>query len=193
MATAGEDVGSGTKRYSEAKLRTIATALELFAERGVRDTSLQMIADALGVTKAAVYHQFPSKSEIVLAVAEIELAKLASWVSEAEASGGTPKARLDLLGQVIDLAIERRGAVSMLQLDPEMVQFLGQHEPFQAVIVRLFAVLLGEESGPTAQAEAAMLSALIGGTVNHPFVLDLTPDQLRDEVIVLAKRLLQIP
>ena len=33
-------------------------------------TSLQMIADAMGVTKAAVYHQFHTKEEIVLAVAE---------------------------------------------------------------------------------------------------------------------------
>ena len=151
-----------------------------------------MIADTLGVTKAAVYHQFPTKSEIVLAVAEIELAKLDTWVTEAEARGGTAHAGFDLLAQVIDLAIERRGAVSALQLDPETVRFLGEHEPFRAVIVRLFAVLLGEESGPTAQVEAAMLSALIGGTVNHPFVVGLTQEQLRDELMVLAQRLLQI-
>lgn len=174
-------------------MRTIETALELFAARGVRDTSLQLIADTLGVTKAAIYHQFPSKSEIVIAVAEIELAKLDSWVGEAEAQGATASARLELLGRVIDLAIERRGAVSMLQLDPDMVQFLGQHEPFQAVIVRLFGVLLGEESGAKAQVEAAMLSALIGGTVSHPLVVGLTEDQLRLELMVLAKRLLQIP
>lgn len=192
MTTTGEDVTFAAKHYSAAKIRTIAVALELFADRGVRDTSLQMIADALGVTKAAIYHQFPSKSEIVIAVAELELAKLDSWVTEAEALGGTTQARLDLLGQVIDLAIERRGAVSMLQIDPDIVQFLGQHEPFQAVIVRLFAVLLGQEAGPKAQVEAAMLSALIGGTVSHPFVLGITQDQLRNELMVLAKRLLQI-
>ena len=35
-----------------------------------------MIADEVGVTKAAVYHQFNTKDEIVLAVAEVELARL---------------------------------------------------------------------------------------------------------------------
>jgi AcrR family transcriptional regulator len=40
-----------------AQGRIIAAALELFARNGVGGTSLQMIADAIGVTKAAVYHQ----------------------------------------------------------------------------------------------------------------------------------------
>ena len=38
-----------------------SAALELFARRGVSGTSLQDIADHLGVTKAAVYYQFRSK------------------------------------------------------------------------------------------------------------------------------------
>ena len=43
-------------------------ALALFADNGVSGTSLQMIADAVGITKAAVYHQFRTKEQIVLAV-----------------------------------------------------------------------------------------------------------------------------
>ncbi len=35
-----------------------------------------MIADAIGVTKAAVYHQFKTKEEIVVAAVEVELARL---------------------------------------------------------------------------------------------------------------------
>ena len=51
-------------------------ALELFAENRVSATSYQMIADALGVTKAAVYHQFKTKNELIIAVTELELARL---------------------------------------------------------------------------------------------------------------------
>ena len=51
-------------------------ALALFAEHGVSGTSLQMIADAVGITKAAVYHQFRTKEQIVLAVTERELGRL---------------------------------------------------------------------------------------------------------------------
>ena len=43
-----------------------------------------MIADEIGVTKAAVYHQYKTKDEIVLAAAESELGRLAAVVEAAE-------------------------------------------------------------------------------------------------------------
>ena len=52
-------------RYSAAQTRIIDATLPLFGDHGVSGTSLQMIADRLGVTKAAVHHQFPTKDEIV--------------------------------------------------------------------------------------------------------------------------------
>ena len=51
-----------------ARARVIDAALALFADHGVNGTSLQMIADHLGVSKASVYYQFHSKDDIVLAV-----------------------------------------------------------------------------------------------------------------------------
>ena len=49
----------------------MTAALELFAEHGVGATSYGMIADRLGVTKGAVYHQFKTKDDIIIAVARI--------------------------------------------------------------------------------------------------------------------------
>ena len=48
-------------------MRTLKAALDLFAEYGVGATSYQMIADAIGVTKGAIYHQFNTKDEIIIA------------------------------------------------------------------------------------------------------------------------------
>src|SRR5215813_12975520 len=84
---------SGTARYSAAQVRIINAALDLFAEHGVGGTSLQMIADEIGVTKAAVYHQFNTKDEIVLAAAEAELARLEAVVRAAEAEPSRTRAR----------------------------------------------------------------------------------------------------
>ena len=70
---------------SAAQTRTIDAALDLFAEHGVNGTSLQMIADAIGVTKAAIYHQFKTKDEIVFAAVEVELVKLETVLDAAEA------------------------------------------------------------------------------------------------------------
>ena len=68
-------------------------ALELFARHGVGGTSLQMIADSLEVTKAAVYHQFHTKEAIVLAVLETHLQPLEkAALADAESAGGTLRA-----------------------------------------------------------------------------------------------------
>ncbi|WKK70346.1 TetR/AcrR family transcriptional regulator [Rathayibacter oskolensis] len=73
-------------KRGESRARLLQTALRLFGERGVNGTSLQTIADELGVTKAAVYHQFASKDEIVLAVVEPAFTRMAELVREADAA-----------------------------------------------------------------------------------------------------------
>ena len=179
--------------YRAAQMRVIAAALDLFAERGVSGTSLQMISDAMGVTKAAVYHQFKSKDEIVLAVAEIELGRLEVAVDVAAAHGCNVRARETLLEQVIDLAVARRRVASLLQSDPVMVRFLAEHEPFRRLMDRLFAVLLGERPTAETQVQAAMLSGAIGGAVVHPLAADLDDDTLRTHLLRLARRLFGLP
>ena len=82
---AARTVSAETVPYRAAQLRIIDAALDLFAEHGVGGTSLQMIADSVGVTKAAVYHQYKTKDGIVLAAAEAELAKLQAVIEAAEA------------------------------------------------------------------------------------------------------------
>ena len=65
--------------YSVPRTRVLDAAWDLFADHGVSGTSLQMIADAVGITKAAVYHQFRTKDHIVIAVTERELGKLTDF------------------------------------------------------------------------------------------------------------------
>lgn len=71
--------------HSAARTRVLDAALDLIATHGVSGTSLQMIADAVGITKAAVYHQFRTKEQIVIAVTERELGRLAPALEAAEA------------------------------------------------------------------------------------------------------------
>jgi AcrR family transcriptional regulator len=70
---------------SAAQQRILDAALSLIADNGVGGTSLQMIADEVGVTKAAVYHQFKTKEEIVIALTERELGRLDDALEAAEA------------------------------------------------------------------------------------------------------------
>ena len=180
----------GSASYTAAQTRTIEAALVLFAEHGVSGTSLQMIADAIGVTKAAIYHQYNTKDEIILAVAQAVLARLEAAVTAAEAERSRFRARQVLVAQMIDLAVERRRMAGFLQRDPVMVRFLENHEPFRRVMIRVNRVLMGGASHPRARVQAATLAAAIGGAVIHPLVLDLDDESLRSQLLKQVRKLL---
>ncbi|MBB2774304.1 UNVERIFIED_ORG: AcrR family transcriptional regulator [Mycolicibacterium obuense] len=180
-------------RRSAAQIRVLDAALDLIAENGVGGTSLQMIADRIGVTKAAVYHQFKTKEEIVIALTERELAGLEDALAAAEAEENRSRAREVLLTRVVDLAINRRRVASVLQFDPVIVRLLAEHEPFQRFIDRLYSAMLGNETGTRARVHAAMLSGVISVAVMHPLVVDIDDDTLRDEVLQTMRRIVDLP
>jgi AcrR family transcriptional regulator len=177
---------------SAAQQRILDAALTLIADHGVGGTSLQMIADTIGVTKAAVYHQFKTKDEIVIALTERELGRLDDALAAAEAEKSRPKAREVLLTRVIDMAIERRRAAATLQFDPVIIRLLAEHEPFQQFLTRLYGVLLGDADDEN-RVSAAMLSGAIGTAVVHPLVADIGDDELRAQLLLLTRRLLVLP
>jgi AcrR family transcriptional regulator len=185
--------GTPSVRLSAAQARIVDAAVHLFAEHGVGGTSLQMIADAIGVTKAAVYHQFKTKEEIVVAAAEAELARTEAAIAAAEAEPSREQAREALLTHIVDLAVERRRMESTLLGDPVIVRFFAHHEPFRQVMERLYRLLMGDDAGPEARIPAVMLTAAIGGAVMHPLVVDLDDDTLRSYLLRLARRFLDLP
>lgn len=175
---------------SAAQTRVLDAALTLIAEHGVSGTSLQMIADTMGVTKAAVYKQFKTKEEIVVAITERELGKLEDALDAAEATGHATQARDVLLDRVIDLAIDRRGAVNVLQFDPVIIRLQAEHEPFQRFVERLYGALLGTDDSVAARLHAAMLSSAISVAVMHPLVAGIDDDTLRAQLLEMTRRML---
>jgi AcrR family transcriptional regulator len=184
---------SATDLLSPAKARIVSAAAELFATHGVGGTSLQMIADTIGVTKAAVYHQFKTKEEIVVAAAEAEIARLEAALDAAAAEPDPELTREVLLAGIVDLAVERRRMESTLMGDPVIVRFYARNEHLQQVLSRLYAMLTGGEPGPDARMSAAMLTAAIGGAVMHPLAADLDDETLRSQLLRLARRFLALP
>jgi AcrR family transcriptional regulator len=188
MARSAVEPRLGSTPYSAAQRRIIAAALLLFADRGVSGTSLQMIADEIGVTKAAVYHQFKTKEAIVVAAVEVELGRLEAALESAESANYAPNVVETLLAQVINLAVARRRMVSTLQHDPVVVRLLANQPPFQQFMDRLNRALLGEATDPQARLRVAMIASAIGGAVTHPLVADLDDEALRSGLLELAER-----
>ncbi len=178
---------------SAAQARIITAALDLFARYGVGGTSLQMIADEIGVTKAAVYHQYKTKDEIILAAAESELRRLDAVIDVAENESSPRRARDSLIAGIVDLAIDRGRSASTILSDPVIVGFFADHDEFRNVMHRLRHILVGDDTAPQARVRTAMLIAAISGAVMHPFVADLDDDVVRAELLRLARRFLSLP
>ena len=178
-----------------AQARIIEAALKLFAIHGVGGTSLQMIASEIGVTKAAVYHQYRTKAEIIQAVAEAELDRLESALDSAEADGGADAARRRqaVLERIVDLAVERRRQVGTLLNDPVIGRLYAKDERLLAVLGRLNDLLMGPGAGPQSRLATAMLTAAISGAVIHPLVAGQNDAALRAQLVLLMGRLLELP
>ncbi len=183
--------GQGPTGPRHAQARVVAAALELFARQGVGGTSLQMIADELGVTKAAVYHQYRTKDAIVLAAAEAELGRLDAVVESAGAERSTGRARRALVEGVVDLAVDRRRTMSVLMADPYVLRLFRDDERFRDVIDRFTRLLVGDV--PDGRLSTVLFMAAISGAVMHPLVADLDDETLRRQLLVLAGRLAGLP
>jgi AcrR family transcriptional regulator len=193
VATGAQTARLGSTPRSAVQMRTLHAAATLFAEYGVSATSYQMIADAIGVTKGAIYHQFNTKDEIIIAVAEMELARLEDALEAAEAEEDPLRGREVLLNRVIDHAVEHRRAATTLQFDPVIVRLLSDHQPFQSFVERLYGMLVGGEVGPETKVRLAALTCVVGGTVAHPVVADLDDDTLREQLLHMARRIVDLP
>lgn len=68
MVKAGNQASAARAPESDVRAATLAAATRLFASQGFGGTALQDIADAVGVSKPAVLHHYPSKEHIRQAV-----------------------------------------------------------------------------------------------------------------------------
>ena len=174
------------------KPQIVEAARQLFAERGVSGTSLQTIADAIGVTKAAVYHHFKTKDEIIFAVAEEPLLRLQAAVDAAEAENRAGDALYVLLVQLVDLAVEQRPIVNTLSGDPIMAQFVAAHAPFRKLMRRMYRLLIGDTETVRGRVRAATVMAALNGAATHALVAEVGDRALREELLECVTEILGV-
>ena len=182
-------VRSRTPR-GHGRARLVEAAGDLFAEQGVSGTSLQAIADRLGVTKAAVYHQFASKDEIVMAVAE-PVIELLRAIADAAEPRPQPEARAIVIEGLVDLAIAQRGTGAVMRRDPAMMLLLDAYPPYLEQIARIDAILLG----PNPSKERRIALAFAGGGILALGALpglDGSADEVRAGLVAAMTRALEV-
>lgn len=93
-----------TPRRGEARERILEEASALFQERGLAGVSMQQIADAVGITKAALYYHFRDKNDLFTEVArELMRQNFAGIIERAEREGPLRETLEDLVGHVLDI------------------------------------------------------------------------------------------
>lgn len=177
-------------RRGETRERVLDAALALFAEHGVSGTSLQMIAARLGVTKAAVYYQFPAKEDIVLAVLEPAFAQMSDFLAEAEAETDPGRRRDVVLAGLVDLVLDHRQVSASLQGDPGVTEILHAHPRMQERRARIAALLLGDDPALASQVSVSLLGGGLMLLGADPHIRDIPREDLRPELLAAAHRLL---
>lgn len=156
-------------RPTDTRARILAVARDLFARRGAQQTSLRDIAEALGITKPALYYHFDSREALLASILEPLLADLDAFIGSRE---GKPRPDpRTLLSDYFDLLHRNRDLITMLVRD---LATLGQLDLATRMIAwrhRLIALLLGPNPALSAQVRAVVA---IGGmsdcTVEFPDV-----------------------
>jgi AcrR family transcriptional regulator len=174
-----------------ARERVIEAALSLFAERGVNGTSLQMIADHLGVRKAAIYYQFHTKDDIVLAVVRPVFDDMERLVRIAE-SIVSPESRRDAtISGFVELAVRHRRIGSLFYGDAAVISLVQSHQEFEDVADSLRELLIGATHDIGTRVAITMITSGIFGSMAEPHLQDVSDGELHHALLDCAQSLLR--
>jgi AcrR family transcriptional regulator len=189
MVTPVKGVSSRAAQAERTRQQILQTAQRLFADRGYDATSLQMIADELGLTKAAVYYHFRAKSEILHATMRPGILRLEALLDEAAAIHGR-RARIEyLVNGFVDFLVEHRQYAVMAATDPaaKRNKLAGEQATMRQ---RALTVLFGDH--PTG-AERLSFNVLFFLPECLPDLTDLTDGELREALQTTTLRMLRVP
>jgi AcrR family transcriptional regulator len=85
------------ERYDRRRARVVLEAARIFARRGYDQTSVPDLADALGLAAGSLYHYFPSKEHLLIAVCDQLMDPLLAQARELLAGDDAPDVQLRAL------------------------------------------------------------------------------------------------
>lgn len=173
---------------TDTRRRLIDVAIDLFTRHTFAGTSLQMIADELGFTKAAIYHHFRTREQLLDAVVEPILEQLRDIIATAETQRSANARAEHMIRGFAQLAVDNR-VVSVLSADPSVAQMLRSRREWDELIERQMTLLAAVNPGPGGPVKAAVALAGIAGASGPTFV-NLDRAELRDHLVDAGRRVL---
>lgn len=175
--------------------RIVGAAVELFYERGYENTTLEAVAERLGVTKPFIYSHFGSKAELLAEICGRGISYSLDAINKALANRGTPTEKLDDLARnfvvsVLEnqkpLAIFTREEKNLAETD--YLRISDMRREFDRKLVALLEA--GVRAGEFRLADPPVAALAIGGLVSWAYVWfrprgRMTMDQIATEMTAL--------
>jgi AcrR family transcriptional regulator len=169
--------------------RMLDTALQLCLQYSFAGTSLQMIADELGLTKAAIYYHFRTREQLLIALMEPILNEIAAVVNAAGRKRGARARAEAMLDGYADIVTRNRALAAVTTFDPSVRAVLRNQPEWTAVIDRQIALLAATASPEAGAVNAAVILTGLAGAASsaRPQLDDAT---LRTHLIDVGRRAL---
>jgi TetR/AcrR family transcriptional regulator, cholesterol catabolism regulator len=196
---APEDIRDAVSRLKRERI--IATAVELFYNHGLSNTTLEAVADRMNVTKPFIYSHFKSKNELLAEICSRGIRASLDALNRALALGGSATDKLQtlardfmlaVLSNQAHIAIYNREEKHLSAKDSEAINHMRRE------FDRKFCALLNEgvASGEFTVDDVQLTSLAIGGIVSWSYVWfrpngRLSPTETADHVADLVLAMVQ--
>jgi len=134
--------------------RILQTATVQFLERGYDGVSMREIAEACGITKAALYYHFTGKAELLAEIVTESLDQMSELVEAGRARPGNVEERIRwIIGRIFELSAEQRAIIRLARHDTDRLNEDDRQNVGKAYAERFLQPLAGLLAEGTASGE----------------------------------------
>ncbi|MGQ9925751.1 MAG: TetR/AcrR family transcriptional regulator [Chloroflexaceae bacterium] len=168
------------RRRQMLREEILETTHQLLTERGYAAMSMDELAARVGVSKPTLYNQFPTKEDLIAAMATQLIERTLALVA-GERSASPLERLLRFLHTSVRLQVEHRTSTMQLWL-PEIVDLLERHPHSRACLMRIDEAIVAAFQ-EAIQAGEIDPGADVSSLVRAYYALSLTPSVGRLSVI----------
>ncbi len=194
-----EDIRDAVSRLKRERI--LATAVELFHQHGLNNTTLEAVAERMNVTKPFIYSHFRSKNELLAEICAQGIRASLDALNRVVASAGTATEKVRALTRAFMLAvIENQGHIAIYTREQKQLS----HADSAAIDNmrrefdhKLCAILQqGVDTGEFAVDDVRLASLAIGGIVSWSYVWyrpsgRLEPEETAERIADLVLAMVQ--
>ncbi|WP_203926493.1 TetR family transcriptional regulator [Virgisporangium ochraceum] len=167
--------------------RILAEAIEMFTRHGYHRTTLRLLADRLGITKAAILYHFPAKDRIIVALMDPFVVAIEEAIEHAAAIP-FPDSRRVLLDGILDAYLANQQLLLMARTDASIFTHEETYQRFMRMPGRVIEIMVGPDAPLEDKVWAVQLMGTLGDSVL--FFGDAPKAELREAILQGTLRLL---